>query len=760
MILKDVKHIPEKKPLPPSRKGDSKKAPEVFEDNIEHLEALEYISRLRLARAYLLGGGALQQSPGRHRHGFKKPRNPNEPPAILFPEISEEEVTLDEIETALNRLETATRAKVKRSLERGVALHFQEFCRSYNLDSFEQTVLALLVANSTGKSFRDFYKKSEFDPHDREDGGMSIGAILSIVYPDYREQVTGRKYFSIDAALMKQEIVIPWDHFDNTTNILDVTVHLHERIVRYLIGDNNIYDMDLHCVSRDRKTVDPDQVILPEGIKEKVLQLAENYSANKLMAAKALVDEFYGYGTGLIFLFHGLSGTGKTMLAHALATHLDKELFSVDMEHVSNPRESSEDLIKYLFKEAKLSDGIVFFDECDEIFRANSRDSRTLLIEIEKSDCITIMASNRVIEMDPALDRRITMKVPFFLPDENRREKIWRALVPPNVSLDNDVDFKSLAGKYVFSGGLIKNAMFTAITNAMAVNGGTRICLSAEDIDEAAKWQTAGMFDLNAFGRSYLPQRDINSLPVGSLDKQKIRKMANACAHLNGRGSGLRMLLGCSDIETGAHIVDAVAGECNIRVREFDLLDLFPGSDKSPKVIDPMTRLEVHPLDYAFSAGIGHQSLTLLVDRDACFERYFLKEKAEDSGKGLLGFYRKLREFKGLLFLVTKPVKTRPLPVEFNRYGVVHPPSEELQIRKWEKHLGSHKHVAPRLVELVEKTPLHLNEISEIVQDTKTTALLNGNMAISVEDVNEALKRFKGMKNIPVLFGNSGCKKC
>ena len=414
MTLTYVKHIPEKQPIPPLRKGRDKKDPEVFEDNIEHLEALEYISRLRLARAYLLGGKEIQQSPGRHRHGFRKPRNPHGPPAILFSEISAEEVTLDEIETALNRLETTTRTKVKRSLERGVELHFQEFCRSYNLDSFEQTVLALLVANSTGKAFRDFYKKSEFDPHDREDGGMSIGTILSIIHPGYREQVTGRKYFSIDATLIKQEIVIPWDHFDNTTNILDVYVHLHERIVRYLIGDNNIYDMDLHCVSRDRKTVDPDQVILPEGIKEKVLKLAENYSANKSRPAKALVDQFYGYGTGLIFLFHGLTGTGKTMLAHALATHLDKELFSVDMEHASNPGASSEDLIKYLFKEAKLNDGIVFFDECDEVFRANTGDSRSLLIEIEKSDCITIMATNRVIELDPALDRRITMKVPFF----------------------------------------------------------------------------------------------------------------------------------------------------------------------------------------------------------------------------------------------------------------------------------------------------------------------------------------------------------
>ena len=362
MTLTDLEHIPVKQALPSLSKCDEKRDQEIFKDNIEHLEALEYISRLRLARAYLLGGKPFQQSsePCRRPVKLQKSEGLLGPSALLFSDISAGGVTLDEIETSLNHLELTSQQKVKRSFEQGVELHFQEFCRSYELDPFEQTVLALLVANNTGKAFRNFYEKSEFDPHDREDGGMSIGAILSIIHPDYREQVTGRKYFSVDASLIKQEIVIPSAYYDNTTNILDVYVHLHERIVRYLIGDNNIYDMDLHCISRDRKTVNPDQVILPEGIKEKVLKLAKNYSANKLRTAKALVDEFYGYGTGLIFLFHGLSGTGKTMLAHALATRLDKELLSVNMEYASNLGASSEDLIKYLFKEAKLNDGIVF----------------------------------------------------------------------------------------------------------------------------------------------------------------------------------------------------------------------------------------------------------------------------------------------------------------------------------------------------------------------------------------------------------------
>jgi len=349
------------------------------------------------------------------------------------------------------------------------------------------------------------------------------------------------------------------------------------------------------------------------------------------------------------------------------------------------------------------------------------------------------------------------MKVPFFLPDENQREKIWKALVPPNVSLTKDVDFKSLAGKYIFSGGLIKNTMFTAITNAISTNDRSKILLNAGDIEEAAKWQTASMFDLNSFGRSYLPKSSISSLPVGSLEKQKIQKIANACIHLNGKTTGLRLLLGCSDIQTGIRIVDALAGECGIKVREFDLLDLLRGTDKTQKIIDPMTRQEVDPLDYAFSTGTGHRSLTLLVDHDAHFEELFLKETPQgDRKKDLLGFYRKLKDFEGIIFLVTNPVKTHSLPIEFNRYLEFKPPSEEFQLREWEKHLGDGKDIQKRLVELVEQYPLHVNEISEIVQGAKTAALLNGNQTTTFEDVHETLKRFKGRYSVPILFGGAG----
>ena len=61
-----------------------------------------------------------------------------------------------------------------------------------------------------------------------------------------------------------------------------------------------------------------------------------------------------------------------------------------------------------------------------------------------------------------------------------------------------------------------------------------------------------------------------------------------------------------------------------------------------------------------------------------------------------------------------------------------------------------------KVVDLVEQYPLHPNEISEIVQGAKTTALLNGNKTITFEDLHETLKRFKGSKSVPILFGRAG----
>ena len=735
-----------------------KKESMAFKDNIEHLEALEYSARLRLAMAYLRDGKAsVRDLKQKHRlSSLMDKKVINEGSDLNLSSLSSGDVTLNDLGILLKRVETETRQKVQNALNQGVQLHFENFCTSYGLNDFERIVVSLLIANNTFKGFRDFYAQLKLDPHDRKDGGMRIGAILQIIFPDYRDQIEGRKYFSMNSTLIKHEIIILDDRYDNMTNILDMVVYLHERIVRYILGDDNIYDTDYQCISREKSSVHLDHVILPDNLKEETLRLAVNYTKNKSNPQKPLINEFYGYGTGLTFLFHGPSGTGKTMLAHALANSLNMELLAVDFAKSVQRRKFTEDLIKYVFKEAKLCNGIVFFDECDDVFDARSSESRTLLIEIEKTECITIMATNKVIELDPALDRRISMKVPFYLPDKTQRENIWKALVPPNIQLGKDVDFNKLAEDYIFTGGLIKNTLFMAITNSMPKNRNLKLTLTSKEIENAANHQSRSMFDLNGLGSVYSPRITIDELAIRSKDKENLRKLKSAYGKSRDLGMGMLIVLGCSDIQTGIDCVEAVAKGCELKVKMFSLSDLISGNNSSDKITDPFTQKEMSALDCALKTSTGHQTLTMFVDHNSSFKEILLKDRENENSKDyVLGFFDRLRIFKGALFLVTTPIKSLQLPIEFNYYQEIHLPPEELQIQKWETQFGNNKEIEDRIIDLVELHPLHLHEIDMVARHANMNAFLErGEGTITFDHVYDIIKRFKNMKKVPILFGS------
>jgi len=60
-------------------------------------------------------------------------------------------------------------------------------------------------------------------------------------------------------------------------------------------------------------------------------------------------------------MFHGDPGTGKTMMANALAKHLGKKVLLVNLPAVQNALDS--DSFRFLFREAQIQDVLVFFDE-------------------------------------------------------------------------------------------------------------------------------------------------------------------------------------------------------------------------------------------------------------------------------------------------------------------------------------------------------------------------------------------------------------
>jgi len=132
-------------------------------------------------------------------------------------------------------------------------------------------------------------------------------------------------------------------------------------------------------------------------------------------------------GGGIIALFAGASGTGKTMAAEVLARDLHLELHRIDLTQVvSKYIGETEKNLSLIFTKAAASGAILFFDEADALFgkRSEVKDSHDRYANIEVSYFLqraeeyrglVILASKASIEQPPALPSRIGFVVEFPL---------------------------------------------------------------------------------------------------------------------------------------------------------------------------------------------------------------------------------------------------------------------------------------------------------------------------------------------------------
>ena len=428
-----------------------------FDDHLDHLQALE-----REATLFVLAF-ASQKLTSRKIGQLADDKDAESDTAkVKMMSVSTGQFMQDYELTKERHLKREAASKIA-----GNKLAFVEFCKTYDLDENERLYALLLLLTATSPKFRKLLLKCRLDDIDHpHNDGLSVGFLLELTCPDFREQLEAHSYFSVDGTLVREDLIEFDSRSTDVSNILTTRVTLQDSCIRYCLGDRNLYNATFKYIRRETGCVSLDRVVLPELIKQDVAQRLDAFYKHRGSEHASRLDEFYGYGTGLAMLFHGPSGTGKTMLAQALSNHFQKQLFYMTEQSLQDMPGGYDDIFQTIFREANLHNGIVFFDEADDLFQEGSTMSRELLLALEKSHCVTILATNKPVEMDPAMERRLSMKIAFSKPDACMRETIWKALIPDFIQLDKCVDIKQLAEEFQFSGGLIKNTLVMAISNA------------------------------------------------------------------------------------------------------------------------------------------------------------------------------------------------------------------------------------------------------------------------------------------------------
>lgn len=178
--------------------------------------------------------------------------------------------------------------------------------------------------------------------------------------------------------------------------------------------------------------------------------------------------------SGLIALFSGDPGTGKTLSAEVVAGELGLDLFVVDLATVvSKYIGETEKNLEEVFDAAAIGNQVLFFDEADSLFgrRTEVSDARDryanlevsyLLQRLEIFGGLVVLATNLVSNIDPAFMRRIDVAIDYALPESDERRRLWEISFPAGAPLSDDVDLDELAVRYKIAGGSIRKASLYA----------------------------------------------------------------------------------------------------------------------------------------------------------------------------------------------------------------------------------------------------------------------------------------------------------
>lgn len=246
------------------------------------------------------------------------------------------------------------------------------------------------------------------------------------------------------------------------------------------LAQNQLWDI---CLSQARPRLEDlsqrieatatwDDLVLPEQERTILADMAVH------LRQRTKVYQDWGFakkgkrGLGISALFHGASGTGKTMAAEVLANEFRLDLYRIDLSAiVSKYVGETEKNLRRIFDAAETGGAILLFDEADALFakRTEVKDSHDryanievsyLLQRMEAYQGLAIMTTNLKNSIDQAFERRLRFVVGFPFPDAQARAEIWRRVFPQKTPTTG-LDLQKLS-KLNLAGGNIRNIALNA----------------------------------------------------------------------------------------------------------------------------------------------------------------------------------------------------------------------------------------------------------------------------------------------------------
>ncbi|PHU15994.1 hypothetical protein BC332_17199 [Capsicum chinense] len=285
-------------------------------------------------------------------------------------------------------------------------------------------------------------------------------------------------------------------------------------------------------------------------------------------------------------LLFGPPGTGKTMLAKAVATEAGANFINISMSSISSKWfGEGEKCIKAVFLLAsKIAPSIIFVDEVDSMLGRRENPEEHLAMRRLKNEfmlnwdglrtkdterVLVLAATNRPFDLDEAVIRRLPRRLMVNLPDAPNRAKILKVILAKE-DLAQDVDLESVAN-------LCATAAYRPITDILEKEKKEQAAPSADGRPPPALSSSADLRPMNLDDFRYSHQQVCASVSSESTNMTELLQWND----LYGEGGSRKKQSFSYIIKNTDKQVDVAAGE---------------GTSKSPTI--PANQSEA-PAEYA-----------------------------------------------------------------------------------------------------------------------------------------------------------------
>jgi hypothetical protein len=217
-----------------------------------------------------------------------------------------------------------------------------------------------------------------------------------------------------------------------------------------------------------------DDLVVPGAVRETLTGFVARIRDRRRISVDWGFGRHHDGGAGVVALFHGPPGTGKTMAAAVVAREAGLPAFRIDLSMlVSKYIGETEKNLARVFDVAERTDCVLVFDEADAIFgrrteineardRYANQEVSYLLQRIESHRGVVVLTTNLLGNLDEAFQRRISVSVAFPAPTPVERHRLWKLVFPPELPVAPALDVRQLAERFDLTGAQIRDATLEA----------------------------------------------------------------------------------------------------------------------------------------------------------------------------------------------------------------------------------------------------------------------------------------------------------